>query len=298
MDKNMKAELSALKAEVLTHLDSLKTVVENIDAKLGQVESIDFEQADEYIDPEALAQARAWVSNIDNRIDYANNRTKEYLDASREPFVDTVSDQELLSIATSKDADYIWSELEYMEFARNWNKTKKKRVDSFAAMLDTFITDVRNRKSMRYDVDDLASAKRALKEIEELEDIKHQITALFNDRTALNDLLATDRDYDFVTYYNYTNNLLDIVNNLKRNAIAAPNEEIVDKMRSLFMSMLEQHELEQYDHIALDPVTFEPVTLDSDKLIKYRRNMLKLYNSRLRRAFELYHKVNKENIAA
>lgn len=298
MDKNLKTELSALKAEVLTHLDSLKTVVENIDAKLGQVEAVDFEQAAEYVDPTALAQARAWVNSIDTRIDHANNRGKEFLDTSREPFVDTVSDRDLLSIAKGDDANYIWTRLEFEEFTVLWNKTKKKRIDSLCVVLDTFLNDVRSRRSIRYDVDDLATAKRALKEIEELESAKTEIILALNDRTQLDELLASDSEYDFVTYYDYTNKLIDILNSARRSVVVAPNEEIIGHMRSLLMYMLEQHELEQFDHVAIDPVTFEVVGLEGDKLIKYRRNMLKLYNSRLRRAFELYQKVTAESLAA
>lgn len=298
MDKNLKTELSALKAEVLTHLDSLKTVVENIDAKLGQVDAVDFEQAAEYVDPTALAQARAWVNSIDTRIDYANNRGNKFLDTSREPFVDTVSDQDLLSIAKGQDANYIWTRLEFEEFNTLWNKTKKKRIDSLCAVLDTFLNDVRSRRSIRYDVDDLATAKRALKEIEELESAKTEIILALNNRTQLDELLASDSEYDFVTYYDYTNKLIDILNSARRSVVVAPNEEIIGHMRSLLMYMLEQHELEQFDHVAIDPVTFEVVGLEGDKLIKYRRNMLKLYNSRLRRAFELYQKVTAESLAA
>ena len=298
MDKNLKTELSALKAEVLTHLDSLKTVVENIDAKLGQVESVDFEQAAEYVDPTALAQARAWVNSIDTRIDHANNSSKEFIDTSREPFVDTVSDRDLLSIAKGDDANYIWTRLEFEEFTTLWNKTKKKRIDSLRAVLDTFLNDVRSRRSIRYDVDDLATAKRALKEIEELESAKTEIILALNDRNQLDELLASDGEYDFVTYYDYTNKLIDILNSARRSVVVAPNEEIIGHMRSLLMYMLEQHELEQFDHVAIDPVTFEVVGLEGDKLAKYRRNMLKLYNSRLRRAFELYQKVTAESLAA
>ena len=298
MDKNLKTELSALKAEVLTHLNGLKTVVENIDAKLGQVESVEFEQTAEHVDTDALAQARAWVSSIDNRIDHANNRSNEFLDTSREPFVDTVSDQDLLSITKGQDANYIWTRLEFEEFTTLWNKTKKKRIDSLRAVLDTFLNDVRSRRSIRYDVDDLATAKRALKEIEELESAKTEIVLALNNRTQLDELLARDSEYDFVTYYDYTNKLIDILNSTKRSVTVAPNEEIISHMRSLLMYMLEQHELEQFDHVAIDPVTFEVVGLEGDKLIKYRRNMLKLYNSRLRRAFELYQKVTNDSVAA
>ena len=298
MDKNLKTELSALKAEVLTHLDSLKTVVENIDAKLGQVEAVDFEQAAEYVDPTALAQARAWVNSIDTRIDYANSRTKEFLDTSREPFVDTVSDQDLLSITKGDDANYIWSTLEFEEFTTLWNKTKKKRIDSLRTTLDTFLNDVRSRRSIRYEVDDLITAKRVLHEIEELEAAKAEIITGLTDRTQLDELLASDSDYDFVTYYDYTNKLIDILNSAKRSVTVAPNEEIIGNMRSLLMYMLEQHELEQFDHAAIDPVTFKVVGLDGDNLIKYRRNMLKLYNGRLRRAFELYQKVSQDPVAA
>lgn len=298
MDKNIKTELSALKAEVLTHLNGLKAVVENIDAKLGQVDAVDFEQAAEHVDPDALAQARAWVNSIDTRIDHANNRSKEFLDTSREPFVDTVSDRDLLSITKSDDANYIWSRLEFEEFTTLWNKTKKKRVDSLCAVLDTFLNDVRSRRSIRYDVDDLATARRALKEIEELEAAKMAIVSALNDRTQLDELLASDSEYDFVTYYDYTNKLIDILNFTKRSVTVVPNEEIIANMRSLLMYMLEQHELEQFDHATIDPVTFEVVGLDGDKLAKYRRNMLKLYNGRLRRAFELYQKVSQDPVAA
>ena len=267
-------------------------------AKLGQVDAVDFEQAAEHVDPDALAQARAWVNSIDTRIDHANNRSNEFLDTSREPFVDTVSDRDLLSIAKSDDANYIWSRLEFEEFTAQWNKTKKKRVDSLCAVLDTFLNDVRSRRSIRYDVDDLATARRALKEIEELEAAKTAIVSALNDRTQLDELLASDSEYDFVTYYDYTNKLIDILNSTKRSVTVAPNEEIIANMRSLLMYTLEQHELEQFDHATIDPVTFEVVGLDGDKLIKYRHNMLKLYNGRLRRAFELYRKVNQESVAA
>ena len=38
MDKNIKAELSALRSEVLTNLKSLELVVNNINSKLGQLD--------------------------------------------------------------------------------------------------------------------------------------------------------------------------------------------------------------------------------------------------------------------
>ena len=125
MDKNLRAELSALKSEVLANLKGLEKVVANIDSKLTQIDSGQVSLEEELVDPKALEEARAWVKEWDDAYDSTQKsireRSADFLNPTREPFKDPLDDKSLAGLI-SKARE--WDEWTYELFTAQWDKKR------------------------------------------------------------------------------------------------------------------------------------------------------------------------------
>ena len=289
MDKNLKAELSALRNEVMTNLENLKNVVNSIDSKLDQIESgqPDIEES-ETVDPKALEEARAWVKEWDDAYDRTQKiireRSADFLNPTREPFKDPLDDKSLVGLI-SKARE--WDEWTYELFNAQWDKNKKQRAEGAINTINMFVADVKTRKGLATVVKDINDANRALEDINHLESAKAEILKQCDMAIIdLNYLLSKRDDPDgFAFYYQVLNDLVEAVIAVQASA-GDRNAAAISTMVWLLKSMLETNEKEQFDYVAFDPITFEPVRLEGEKLRKYRDVRLREYNRDLMNAFE------------
>ena len=100
MDKNLRAELSALKEEVLANLKGLEKVIANIDSKLTQIDHGQMAPVEELVDPKALEDARAWVREWDDAWDRSvmaqRDKTDQFMNPA--PFKDPLGKKELMDL--------------------------------------------------------------------------------------------------------------------------------------------------------------------------------------------------------
>lgn len=285
MDKNLRAELSALKEEVLANLKGLEKVIANIDSRLTQMDGDQMAPIEEMVDPNALADARAWVKDWDDAWELSNKRREEFLDAKRKPFEDPLGKKDLIDMF--KEARR-WDDWTYELFTTQWNKGKKQRIEGAINTINMFIADAKARKGSTVKVEDLNDAKRVLEEMERFDVAKVRLCDICqNTINDLNRLLVVHHDDadDFAQYYVYLNDLIEYCNAVKAD-LSDENIRIFGMLLSLLTTMLETNEMEQFNYVAVDPITFEPVKLDGDKLRKYRAVRLREYNRDLKNAFE------------
>ena len=288
MDKNLRAELSALKSEVLANLKGLEKVVANIDSKLTQIDSGQVSLEEELVDPKALEEARAWVKEWDDAYDSTQKsireRSADFLNPTREPFKDPLDDKSLAGLI-SKARE--WDEWTYELFNAQWDKKKKQRAEGAINTINMFVADVKTRKGLATVVKDINDANRALEDINHLESAKAEILKQCDMAIIdLNYLLSKRDDPDgFAFYYQVLNDLVEAVIAVQADA-GDRNAAAISTLVWLLKSMLETNEKEQFDYVALDPITFEPVRLEGEKLSKYRDVRLREYNRDLMNAFE------------
>lgn len=285
MDKNLRAELSALKEEVLANLKGLEKVISNIDSKLTQMDDGQMAAVEELVDPKALEEARAWVRDWDDAWDRSivaqKDRTNEFLNPT--PFKDPLGKKDLIQMF--KEARK-WDDWTYELFTAQWTKGKKRRIDGAKNTINTFIADAKARKGWKMNVEDLSDARRVLEEMERFDAAKTQMYTICEDTIKdLDAMLGSDDQDDFVQFYGIINDLLSHCNAIKAD-LSEENVRIFGMLLSLLTDMLEANELEQFEFVALDPTTFEPVKLEREKLVKYRDIRLREYKRDLKDAFE------------
>lgn len=285
MDKNLRAELSALKQEVLANLKGLEKVIANIDSKLTQIDEGQIVQVEESVDPTALEKARAWVRDWDDAWERSvlvqKDREKDFL--GNAPFKDPLDKKDLIQMI--KEARK-WDDWTYELFTMQWNKGKKKRIEGAKNTINTFIADAKARKGWKMNVEDLADARKVLEEMERFDAAKTAMYAVCEDTIKnLDAMLASDGQTDFARFYEIVNDLLLQCAAMKSN-LCEENARIFGMLLDLLTDMLETNELEQFECISIDPITFQPKSLDSDKLLKFRTIRLREYNRDLKDAFE------------
>lgn len=285
MDKNLRAELSALKEEVLANLKGLEKVIANIDSKLTQTDEGPLAAIEDLVDPTALEEARAWVRDWDDAWERSiiaqRDRTNEFLNPT--PFKDPLGKKDLIDMF--KEARK-WDDWTYELFTAQWTKGKKRRIDGAKNTINTFIADAKARKGWKMNVEDLSDARRVLEEMERFDAAKIQMYTICEDTIKdLDAMLGSDDQEDFVRFYDIMNDLLSHCNAIKAE-LSEENVRIFGMLLSLLTDMLEANELEQFEFVALDPTTFDPVKLEREKLVKYRAIRLREYKRDLKDAFE------------
>ena len=291
MDKNLRAELSALKQEVLANLQGLEKVIANIDSKLTQMDESQMATVDALVDPKALEEARAWVRDWDDAWERSiiaqKDRTNEFLKPT--PFRDPLGKKDLIDMF--KEARK-WDNWTYELFTTQWNKGKKKRIDGAKNTINIFIADAKSRKGWKTQVEDLADARKVLEEMERFDSAKTKMYEICEDTIKdLDAMLSVDEQDDFARFYDIINDLITSCSSVKAN-LSEENTQIYCMLLTLLTDMLETNELEQFDCVALDPTTFKPKILDGDNLLKFRTIRLREYNRDLKDAFEFKNNSN------
>lgn len=290
MDKNIKAELSALRSEVLTNLKSLELVVNNINSKLGQLDIDDDGIPTKLEDTDiALIEARAWIKGIDDKIDKIEAdreaRTQGFLHNDK-PYVDPIDAKTMYKrfLYASHSHEQL-----YEDFVMSWAKMKKKRIESLIDTLRIFITDVQARKCLDHKVNDLITAERIVREFKDINRFKQVVIDKCTDvYPALQALLKEDHENDFVEYYSIASKFINDIEHQLEMTLKC-NEYFVKDVIDLLKTMLDQQELNMCDpgHV-LDPNTFEAVQLPADKALKHKQAVLTKYKGELKIAFEVY----------
>ena len=290
MDKNLKAELSALRNDFVSNLNKIEQLLEKLTEK--QVF---------YIDTGDLGPEKA-QEVVDK---FKQEKKKEEPPYHYDPMG---IDDDLISTNKSKDMDTKsilqmfyeashWDEIANEIFVKLWNNTRKERIKTLEETLTLFAWDVKKNEPTKFDVKNIDEAKEALRDLEEFNDAKDSIIKIVKDtdRTVLNDIQNNELDDGFVRYYAWVQ---DIVSNIQK--IGKPDEkcstnDLVNSSIRLLHTMLEQQELNMFPYIFVDPVTFEFTNQDPAKVLKYQRGCLKLYNRELAQAYEFFNKKKNES---
>jgi hypothetical protein len=294
MDKNLKAELSALRNEVTTGLNGLQTLVQNIDTKIKQLEQspeITVEQAKE--SEETISGSAADKRSIDNK---------------------TI-------LELFKEASH-WDELAHEIFVATWNQTRKQRIDSLEIILATLAGDASKHAPNPIKVRDIAEAEAALREMTRYSAAKEKIVNIIRnkDRGPLKKIIRSEDPDNFISYYSWLNEIVDEMLALRENPKRIPTDEesrsvssataymefygserdevnlLVNNVVSLYRMLMEQHEMGMYDLVVVDPETFQPKRPPEDKLRSFRRRCFNNYNHDLRKAYEFVAKRNKNEL--
>jgi len=293
MDKNLKSELAALRSEVMTNLENLKNVVNNIDSKLRLVEQFDgynvTESSDLYT-PYKSDNQESIIQSLDESVLILKKIEKLEKDkqADRsviEHDVDKDLDNPVGFFKKFIEVSHI-DELFNTEFITEWNSAKKRRIESLIATLRLFATDVKSKKCIDHKLNDLITAEKIVREFKDIERFKQIIIDTCTDLYPnLQYLLKEDRENDFIEYYNLVNSLILDVEHQFGMTLQC-NEYFVKEVLELLKTMLEQQELQMYDLTMVNPDTFELIQVTGEKLLKYRRARLNQYNKDLKQAFE------------
>lgn len=293
MDKNLKSELAALRSEVMTNLENLKNVVNNIDSKLSLVEQFDGYTITESLDlnkAHSNDDQQTLIKSLDESIVISekNKNVNEKYNVSdsydiHKAYVDPIDSKTLYKkFIESSHID----EQFYVEFIENWNKTKKRRIESLVDTIRVFVTDAQSKKCIDHKLNDLTTAEKIVTEFKDIERFKQIVIDNCTDLYPnLQDLLKEDRENDFIEYYNLINSLILNIEHQFGMTLQC-NEYFIKEIIELLKTMLEQQELQMYDLGIVNPDTFELIQVTGEKLLKYRRSRLNQYNKDLKKAFE------------
>lgn len=294
MDKNLKAELSALRNDVTTGLSGLQTLVQNIDAKLKQLD-----QPPEPSSSITIEMAKEW----------------------EDPTARPIDDKTIMEMF--KEASH-WDEMAHEIFVTMWNKTRKRRIESLDLILTTLASDASKHMPDPIRVRDMAEAEAALREMTRFTAARDKIVSIISskDRSKMEEILASDAEDNFVAYYWWLNEMVDEILSLREDPKRVPTEDenrnitsateylekfsperdpvniLVNNVVSLYRMLMEQHEMEMYDLVVIDPNTFTPKRPPEEKMLAYRRYCLANYNKDLMQAYEFVAKRNKSELDA
>lgn len=277
MDKNLRAELSALKSDVTAQLSGLQELIKKIDGKMSMFDTEDGSEVGMQFEPEVSERHLSPDADV-------NEITRRFMEVSH------------------------WDEHEYELFVDEWNATRKRRIESLEVVLATLIADIQRHMPDPIMVKTSKDASLALDAMNTLEEAKDDIitTIRAGDRAILQTIIDEERPDNFVIYYQWINDIISVINAIKlrvdppadsdmhlADAIEAAKTQVdyqaarmAGFMLDLFVLLLDQHELEMYDLKVVDPQTFEAKETPADKLKHYRQWRLGKYKSDLQHAYE------------
>lgn len=259
MDKNIKAELSSLKTEIINGLNGIEKLILSLDSK------IDNSQLNE-------------SSNLHSAIEKFWPDMNKIKSVEKNALVDEMKDimATINNVENSQDI-----------FVKEWNNNFKKRYDIIKSKLDTFLLMIKNHKRPETRVASNHDAQIAVKEFESLEILKNKINTLITKHTYSDLLMIVDSKCDnlFVKYYDCLNKLADDIRILEL-GVGLFEQEFLRVLQIQYRMLLEDHEMDMYELSLIDPDTFKPKEIPADKQTAYKTRQYTNYKRDLSNAYK------------